>query len=343
MLESGIFIMTNEGMELGNNEVICSEQALALVKEKINTTLLKSPLIIREYTKHLALSQGKYIRAVSVITCAEDREGVISPNAVIIAAAIEILHLATLVHDDIIDNADLRRGDATLQKKYGKRTAVICGDYLLSVALRMAASIENKKDYLDLKLPDYIGRVCLGELNQHMNNHNINLSVYRYLKIISGKTAALFEASYYAGAVLSGCTGEEAKKYKQMGYYIGMIFQLTDDCIDFENTIETANKPVQSDYEQGVITLPLIHALKQWKDFKNKAESTGVTRTEINQAVSKTDGIGFTRLVVKKYYHKTMKIIDTLDATQGKKQRLIAILKKASRLGEDDKMPIVAQ
>ena len=113
--------------------------------------------------------------------------GTVHPNAVTAAVAIEILHLASLVHDDIIDNADLRRGDVTLQKKYGKRTAVICGDYLLSIALRMMANIPNKKDYLDLEMPDYVGRLCLGELEQHINNFNINLTIYRYLKIISRK------------------------------------------------------------------------------------------------------------------------------------------------------------
>jgi len=315
-------------------EGILPEKALELVKSEVDATLSKSPLIIREFTKHLMASRGKFIRATSVIICAEDKEGKISPNAVKIAAAIEILHLATLVHDDIIDNAELRRGDVTLQKKFGRRTAVICGDYLLSASLRMAASIENKKDYLDLKLPDYVSRVCLGELNQHINNNNLNLSIYRYLKIISGKTAALFETCYLAGAILAGSSEEETRKYKQLGYYIGMIFQLTDDCIDFEDTVETANKPVQSDYEQGVITLPLILALAQLKEFKTKAQGQGVTRDEINEAVAKTGGIGFTRMLVQRYYDKSMKLVRELDATESKKDKLVRVLKKASRISE---------
>jgi heptaprenyl diphosphate synthase len=325
--------MINDNKKLDENtEVIKLNEAITLVKMEIDKTLSKSPLIIREYTKHLMGSQGKFIRAVSVVICAEDKEGSISPNAIKIAAAIEILHLATLVHDDIIDNADLRRGDITLQKKYGKKTAVICGDYLLSKALQLSASIKNKKDYLDLELHDYVGRVCLGELNQHINNANLNLSIYRYLKIISGKTAALFEASYFAGAIFSGCSEKEAKRFKQLGYHIGMIFQLTDDCIDFENTVEVANKPVQSDYEQGVITLPLIHALAQLSDFKSKAEATGVTRDEINAAVVKTGGINFTRMLVQKYYNKSMKVITELELTEHKKAQLVSILNKASRL-----------
>jgi heptaprenyl diphosphate synthase len=315
-----------------NMEVIKADDAFELVKLEMDKTLSGSPLIIREFTRHLMASRGKFIRALSVILCAEDKEGNIHPNAIKMAAAIELLHLATLVHDDIIDNADLRRGDVTLQKKYGKRTAVICGDYLLSVSLRMAASIKNKKEFLDMELPDYVGRVCLGELNQHINNANLNLTIYRYLKIISGKTAALFEASYFAGSIFCGSSESEAQKYKRLGNYVGMIFQLTDDCIDFENTVETANKPVQSDYEQGVITLPLIHAFEEFKDFKSKAENEGVTRAEINNAVAKSGGLNFTRMIVQKYYNKSMKIINELDAADSKKAKLVSILNKASRL-----------
>lgn len=333
MLESGIYIMIKRDMNTEEKiELIKPDEALELVKEELVRTLSKSPLIIREYTRHLAASFGKFIRASSVLTCAEDKDGLISPDAIKTAAAIEILHLATLVHDDIIDNAGLRRGDVTLQKKYGKRTAVICGDYLLSVALRMAAGIKNRKDYVDLELPDYVGRICLGELNQHINNNNLNLSVYQYLKIISGKTAALFEASFYAGALLSKSPDSEMNKYRQLGFYIGMIFQLTDDCIDFENTVETANKPVQSDYEQGVITLPLIHAFANIKELKDKAAKTTLSREEINEAVRKTDGIGFTKMVARKYYNKSLKLIEKLDATQAKKDKLIYLLNKASRL-----------
>ncbi len=313
-------------------EINSYEEAIDLVKREIDTALKKSPLMIREYMTHLTTSQGKYIRAVSVITCAENKEGRFHPNAIKVAAAIEIIHLASLVHDDIIDNADLRRGKATLQKQYGKRTAVICGDYLLSLALKMISAIPNRKDFLDLNFPDYIGKLCLGELDQHINNDNMNLSIYRYLKIISGKTAALFEASFFFGSVVAGDSESVAKKYKQIGYYTGMIFQLMDDCIDFDTTVEVANKPVQSDYEHGVITLPLIHAFKELSEFKQKATNSQITRAEINDAVLKTGGLRFTKIIAKRYYDKAMKLINELELTESKKTKMTSILNKASRL-----------
>lgn len=315
-----------------NIEMLSYEEAISLAKQEVEHALIKSPHLIRDYLKHLASSQGKYIRAVSVIVAALDDEGKVHPDAVKAAGAIEIIHLASLVHDDIIDNADLRRGKLTLQKKYGKRTAVICGDYLLSLALKMISATSDKKRYAQLDLPDYISRLCLGELEQHINNYNLNLSIYQYLKIISGKTAALFEASFFAGAMVLNVSDEQLRKYRQIGYYIGMIFQLSDDCIDFDTTKEVANKPVQSDYEQGVITLPLIHAFKNLNHFKQKASGEEVTREEINQAVMKTGGLDFTKGLIKKYYNKAVMRLDELMITDDKKDKILLILNKASRI-----------
>lgn len=311
------------------------ESAFEQAKYEVGRMLSASPPIVRLYTQHLAASMGKFIRAASVITCAMDDEGTVGEKAVNMAAAVEIMHLATLVHDDVIDNADLRRGEVTLQRKYGQKTAVICGDYLVCMAMKLAASTSDNSDleeYMKLEIPDYIGKVCLGELNEHVNNGNIDLTVRQYLKIISGKTAALFEASFFTGAALAGKDRHVIGKYAKLGHNIGMIFQLTDDCMDFEETEETAQKPVQSDYEQNVITLPLIHAFKNLPDFKAKAERHDLQRSKINEAVHKTGGLDYTRLVAKKYYEKSLELIRALDMAEEKERRLRAVLDKAYRL-----------
>jgi heptaprenyl diphosphate synthase len=341
-------------------EYITYDRALELAKEEVEHALSRSPSVIREYTSHLIGSRGKFIRAVSLLTCARmqaqsddavndqprNKQDLVHPNAVKSAAAIELLHLATLVHDDVIDDADTRRGNPTLHKKFGKKTAVICGDYLFSIALKIASSVSNRQDYLNIDSPDYIARVCFGELSQHINNGNFDLSVYRYLKIISGKTAALFEASFHAGAVLSGCSSADISTYRRLGRYVGMIFQLIDDCMDFEATEGVARKPVQSDFEQNVVTLPMIHALKNMPDLKENARMHGravggandrpgkdeVTRNQINEAVRNTGGLTYTRLIAKKYYNKYIKTMNKLDITKEKRKGLQAILDKAFRV-----------
>lgn len=319
-------------------EKLTYEESCELVKEEVQNALTRSPRIINEYLTHLSAARGKMIRAVSVLTCAQDEEGKINPGAVHAAAAIEIIHLASLVHDDVMDDADLRRGEETLQKKYGKRTAVICGDYLLSLALKMAAAIPGRKDYedyADMNLPDYISRLCMGELLQHINNNNLNLTVFEYIKIISGKTAALFEASFLAGAVMGGYPAEEIKKYRKIGNYVGLIFQLQDDCLDFDETTEQAKKPVQSDYEQGVITLPVIHALGHIPDFKKKAAAGTAVREDINQAVKKSGGLNFTKQMIGRYCKKAERCIGRLDATEEKQVRIAAIVRKATGMKMD--------
>ena len=324
--------MTNEFMtESSRTPRISYQQAYDLVKEEVNRTLSTSPFLIRDYMRHLALTTGKHIRAVSVLTCALDSEDLIHRDAVRFAAAIELIHLATLVHDDVIDDADLRRGELSLQKKYGKRTAVICGDYLLCVALKTVALIDSKEEYLKLSVPDYMSRVCLGELNQHIHNGDFDLSVYQYLKIIAGKTAALFEASFYGGALLGVKETQTVRQYARLGRHLGMIFQLTDDCMDFEATEQVAQKPVRADYEQNVITLPLIHAFKEMAEFKARARAGLASREEIDGAVRKTGGLGYTRMVTKRYYHKSLRIIDQLELSSLKREKLLSLLEKAYR------------
>lgn len=311
-------------------EKLTYEEASELVEKGIKKALISSPRIINDYLTHLSASQGKMIRAVSLLVCATDEEGKINSGAVQAAVAIEIIHLASLVHDDVIDNSDLRRGQETLQKKYGKRTSVICGDYLLSLALKTISSIPDAKDYLDIPTADYISRLCLGELRQHINNNNLDLTLVEYIRIISGKTAALFEASFFAGAVLGGYSQAEINLYKKIGNYTGLIFQLQDDCLDFDNTVEAAKKPVQSDYEQGVITLPLIHAFDRMPILKMKAMESNITREDINQAVEEARSLDFTKQIIRRYYRKAERAINKLDASAEKRKRLTMILEKAS-------------
>jgi len=325
--------MTKEVIaEKRQNNRLSYTEAFELVKEKVNKILRSSPLLIREYMQHLALTTGKFIRAASVLICALDSEDLIHGDAVQLAAAVELLHLATLVHDDVIDNAETRRGQLSLQKKYGKRTAVICGDYLLCVALKTAASVEGKEDYIKLSVPDYVSRVCLGELNQQVHNGDYNLSAYQYLKIIAGKTAALFEACYHGGAILAGKDEAEVRKYVKIGRYVGMIFQLTDDCMDYQSTQQEAKKPVRADFEQNVITLPLIHAFSEMEGLRERAKSGGVTPEEISEAVRKSGGLSYTHLVAKRYYNKAMRLINELELTPFKREMMLNLLNKSYRV-----------
>ncbi len=300
-----------------------------MVREELDRVLLSAPPAVRSQTEHLAASKGKFIRAIALLTCALNDDGMIHLDAVKAAASVELLHLATLVHDDVIDDSNIRRGMPTLHKKFGKQPAVICGDYLFCLALKVASGIMRKQEYTELELPNYMGRVCLGELKQGINNKNFELSVYRYLDIISGKTAALFEAAFYAGAMLCENSKNEAELYSRLGHYVGMIFQLTDDCIDYESSQKDAKKPVLSDFEQGVITLPLIYTLKKNPKIKRLAKADKLTKSEATEAIFEAGGVKYTRTISKRYYDKAQSIINRLGADSDKKSQLVAILDRA--------------
>lgn len=311
---------------------ISYQEGYSQVKAEVDRILSTSPFVIREYTGHLALTTGKLVRTKALLIAAMDESDMIHPDAVKMAASIELIHLATLVHDDIIDNAEIRRGELSLQRKYGKRTAVICGDYLLAVAMRQAAETKEIDSYVKRDIPDYLSRVCLGELSQHIHNGNFSLSPYRYLKIIAGKTAALFEGAFHGGALLAYDDDKIVKQYARLGKYIGMVFQLTDDCMDFEATEQTAKKPVKSDFDQNVVTLPLIYALRKVKGLKKEAEAGLLTREKIDKAVEDSGGIEHTRKIAMKYYKKSLKIIDSLVLSDNKREKLLDIVNAAYRV-----------
>lgn len=312
------------------------EEGISQVIKKTNDLLRHAPGIISQYTAHLAESNGKLIRARALLACSLDSENLVNQDSVQLATSVELFHLATLVHDDIIDDADTRRGLPTLQKKFGKRTAVICGDYLLSISLREAAKIEvpdqenRREDHQENFLLDYIHRVCIGELEQHQNNRNFQLSMLSYLHIIRGKTATLFEASYRAGAYCAGADELLWQKYAKLGRFVGMIFQLSDDCIDYEFSADRAKKPVVKDFEEGVITLPLIAALAKSPVDKDKLPVFLGKPEELVRFVKKNGGTAYTRSIASKYNAKAEKIIGELQGTPEKIQLLKDILKLAN-------------
>ena len=307
---------------------ITFDEARKLSKQLMDQALSSTPAPFRPRTEYLTQSHGKFLRAHSVIACAEDGLGV-NPAAAKAAAAVELLHLATLVHDDVIDNADTRRGLPTLMKKFGTRQAVISGDYIFCLALRLAAEAALEERDLNQDLPSTMEKICMGELLQSINHRNFSLSGNGYLRIISGKTAALFEGSFYAGAMLCPSARNEAKQYASIGWHLGMIFQLSDDCMDYEATAEQAKKPVLSDFEQGVVTLPLIVAMKANPDIQTRAISQSISKAEIGQAVLSSGGISFTRRIAKIYYDRAMDLLNTISAPQNKKEKLASLVYQA--------------
>ncbi|MFC6175262.1 polyprenyl synthetase family protein [Companilactobacillus huachuanensis] len=177
-----------------------------------------------------------------------------------LAASLEILHVATLIHDDVIDDSPLRRSQPTIHTKYGRRNAIYAGDYLFTLYFELISrNLNDNNDILRNALS--MKKILVGELDQMLINFNVKATTEMYLQEISGKTAELFSLSATMGAIVSEGNQELIGRCKGIGYDIGMAFQIIDDILDFSNSAQTG-KPVHEDLKNGVYSLPYILGLE---------------------------------------------------------------------------------
>lgn len=304
------------------------EQARLFVRERIEMILRQSGASVRGVMEHLTASSGKHFRAYLLLAAAADENDQVPPDAVLAAAALEILHLATLVHDDIIDDAPLRRGHPSIQSRFGKKAAVLSGDYLFSLALTLLAGIAEDYPVKYSEFSRAISQLCLGELSQYQHNHDPELTVFSYLRIISGKTAVLFSLAMYAGAILNGDSEKNARLMGRFGHSIGMHFQLADDCLDYEASTETMRKQTSKDLAEGVITLPLILALAQkpvWREHIRRTDLSAADIAQITAHVIEAGHVGKAREFASRYEGRARKQLDQIEGLKRQK-RLQGIL-----------------
>lgn len=211
---------------------------------------------------HLLSSGGKRIRPTITLLTGKMLGGSIE-KLIILSAAIELLHTATLVHDDLIDGALLRRGIATLNAQWSPAATVLTGDYIFARAASLAAETESTE--LIKIFSNTLATIVNGEITQLFANRGI-VNREEYYRRIYAKTASLFELSSMAAAMLSPVSKETVLSFKQFGYDIGMAFQIIDDILDFTGEQTTIGKPVASDLRQGIITLPAIYYFENTND-----------------------------------------------------------------------------
>lgn len=196
-----------------------------------------------------------------------------------LAAIIEFIHTATLLHDDVVDTSDLRRGRATANAKFGNAPSVLVGDFLYSRAFQMLVAIGNM-DIMKI-IADTTNIISEGEVQQLINAGNPDTTEAAYNEVIRKKTAQLFDAAAETGAVLAGATTEQQNAMGRYGHHLGMAFQLVDDALDYNGNTEDLGKNVGDDLAEGKPTLPLIYAMKH-----------GTTaQTELIRAAIKEGGI----------------------------------------------------
>jgi len=227
--------------------------------------------ILRETVKNTLIVGGKRIRPALFLICARNENYNID-YLMPAAASIEIIHTASLIHDDIIDKSILRRGRKTIHNTYDKDTAKFVGDYLFTHTFSLLNNYENRK--ILEEMASAAQNLVKGEFDQLKTKRNLNQDEQVYFEKIKEKTASLFKISCVLGGILSKSSQEDIDNMRNFGEYVGISFQINDDLIDIDisNSAIKVGKPVGNDMKQGDITLPLIYALKNSK-FKKVAES----------------------------------------------------------------------
>jgi octaprenyl-diphosphate synthase len=213
---------------------------------------------IAEYARYALENQGKQLRP-TLVALAGGAVGPLTDDSVAVAVIIEMIHLATLVHDDIMDEASMRRRKATLAAKWGNQVAVLLGDCLFAHALKLAAELPSAE--VSRLVASSSGRVCAGEILQSHRRRRWAVDRADYFKVIEMKTAELFALSCDLGARLSGGTPREIAALRQYGLSLGTAYQIYDDCLDLYGAESAAGKSLGTDLASGKVTLPLIMGL----------------------------------------------------------------------------------
>ncbi|MCE0482763.1 MAG: polyprenyl synthetase family protein [Methylacidiphilales bacterium] len=254
---------------------------LEIIEERLRFQVQEFDPGISGYVSYAIESNGKRIRPALVLLAAH-ATGKSTPQHLDLAVALELIHLATLVHDDIMDGATQRRGKPTASAKWGAELSVLLGDCLFCHALKLSTGFPDQS--ISRKIAEASNEVCSGEILQTQRRFDLKLTIPEYIKIIAMKTAALFRICTELAAVLNNCRPDEVQALRNYGDYLGIAYQIYDDCLDLVGTEGATGKTVGTDLAKGKLTLPLLHVLAQANDAeRERLHSTILHGSEENR------------------------------------------------------------
>lgn len=235
------------------------ENDFTAVNQLINHSLKSDVALVNQLSKYIILAGGKRLRPKLVLLAA-NACGYQGEAHIKLAAVIEFIHTATLLHDDVVDESSMRRGRNTANEVFGNQAAVLTGDFLYSRAFQMMVEIDNMQ--VMRILSDTTNVIAEGEVMQLMNIHDPDINEAQYMEVIYRKTAKLFESATELAAVITNSNHVTQNALKKYGKHLGNAFQIIDDILDFKSNNTSMGKNVGDDLAEGKITLPLIQAMQ---------------------------------------------------------------------------------
>jgi octaprenyl-diphosphate synthase len=286
---------------------------MASVNKLVETSLSSDVPLINQLGQYIINTGGKRLRPALVILSSKifSYQGTQHIN---LAAIIELIHTATLLHDDVVDASILRRGQETANQRWGNEASVLVGDFVYSRAFQMMVNVDSLK--VMQILSEATNTIAEGEVQQLINRNKSETSENNYLNVIRNKTAKLFEAAAQLGAVISDRTTKEEEIMATYGRHIGTAFQLIDDVLDYNSSENELGKNIGNDLSQGNATLPLLYAM--WNGDKNQAKvihdsiiNGDLKNIElIKDAINSTGAISYTAKIA---YQESERAINSLN------------------------------
>lgn len=304
------------------------------VEQQLNQVIQSDSDVIQQASMHTLQSGGKRVRPMFVLLSGLMGDEAHYPHLIQTAVSLELIHMASLVHDDYIDNSDKRRGVESVHTAFDKDIALRTGHFLLAKALSNISDINNTKFHQTFS--QTILEVCFGEFDQMADRFCYPISFTQYLRRINRKTAILIEASCVLGAMSTDVDEQSLFHIRKFGHYIGMSYQVIDDMLDYTSDASTLGKPVASDIRNGHITYPLMAAIENNQNPDRKQLEQYIQHLKNDQSESifefiiqnvRTYGIDASRQLSKKYAEKAKFHLNQLSDCE-QKQYLLEIHEK---------------
>ena len=325
---SGFILSEVEATQNAQQQNISFDQVVAAcrddmqsVDQVIHQRLSSDVALVDQLSHYIVNSGGKRLRPLLVLLSAKtfDYQGDMHH---LLAAIIEFIHTATLLHDDVVDESDLRRGNETANALFGNAASVLVGDFLYSRAFEMMVDVNDMRVMQILATTTNV--IAEGEVMQLMNVHDANTTEAKYLEVIHCKTAKLFEAATQLGAILCDRSAKEIQAMAAYGRYLGTAFQLIDDVMDYTSSSEDMGKNVGDDLAEGKPTLPLIYAMQnstaeQAAVIKSAIEKGGYDKIdEVQAIIQQTGALEYTERMAKLQAEKAIAELAALPVSENK-------------------------
>lgn len=300
------------------------QSALQQVDDIIFDNISASEPLIKSIAETLISAGGKRLRPLLCLVSSQLAGGVVQ-NSFYLAAAVELIHVATLLHDDVVDESSLRRGKKTANLCWGNKPSILVGDFLFARAFELMVKSGNIK-FLEI-LARASSKISEGEVTQLRCINSLNLSIEEYLKIIEYKTSTLFAASCQLGALSGGANDETARSLQEFGRYFGLMYQIMDDILDY--TDETRGKLVGDDFREGKVTFPILLTYQAdtdkdfWHNAFDRSKANEDKFVDALQRLYDVDAFKQSAAVAQLYAQEAQKTLETFNSPTADRLHLL--------------------